>query len=203
MQKKTRLIYLGILIVGMISVIIFIHNYLTHPKPIVKFSDVTPYSISDAELVEFKQVELLMAKDSTRYCEADFNGDGVLDRAYAKGLYTTILFSIGTDKEKETSRMQYGTSGFTCIACADMNQDGKIDLILGDPDDNRIDILYNDGKGNFAFSFTFRKRSDGIGMGPQGMIFIIKEINQDNLPDIIYKSNSGSYYSLINQGKGR
>ncbi|MCX7919383.1 MAG: VCBS repeat-containing protein [bacterium] len=204
MQKKTINLLLWVIPVCMIGMIVVglvgIFYYLTHPKPIMNFHKPTPYTMSEDEIAEFKKVETLMASDSTRYCEADFNGDGILDRAYANGLDTEIIFSIGTDKEKKARRMQLGTSGFTCIACADMNQDGKIDLILGDPGDNRIDILYNDGKGNFAFSFTLRKRSDRIGLGHQGTIFIVKDINQDNLPDIIYKSYSDDYYACINRG---
>jgi hypothetical protein len=202
MLKKTKLVYLGILIVLIITGGILIHHYLTHLKPITKFSQATPYTLSEAELTEFNRVEYRMSIDSTRYCDADFNGDSVLDRAYATISDTSVIFNIGTDKEKVNTRTQYGSSGFTCIAGSDINRDGKIDLVLGDPCDGRIDVLYNNGKGDFAFNAPFG-RSDGIWIDPRGTVFIIKDINKDNLPDIIYKSDSNNYYALINQGNGR
>jgi hypothetical protein len=205
MQKKKKVLLFGIVLVLMIGVTILglvgIFYYLTHPKPIGRFSTATPYSMSKNELIEFKQAEQLMSVDSTRYCEADLNGDGILDRAYAYGMWTEIYFNVGTDKEKVVKRDQIGSSGFTCIGCADINQDGKIDLVLGDPGDQAIDVLYNNGKGNFVLNVPL-KRSGFIILEPNGIYFIVKDINQDNLPDIIYKSVSGNYYVLVNQGKG-
>ncbi len=105
-------------------------------------------------------------------------------------------FYFGTPNVKKVEEEYEGSSGFNCIACADMDRDGKIDLIVGDFGDERIDILYNNGKGKFSFGPNIEVEHVDV----RNSIVMVKDVNHDNWQDIIYKGDDGNYYLTLNQG---
>ncbi len=94
MKPGKKYIYLisGIVLFLALFIILVLHFYY-RPSPI-KFDKPQKYSMSQDELAEYNKLEKLMTNDSTRYCEADFDGNGTLDRAYIDGWKTITLFIL-------------------------------------------------------------------------------------------------------------
>ena len=86
-------------------------------------------------------------------------------------------------------------SSVNAINCTDINNDGKIDLVIGGNEDNffpqfgRLDasfgaVLLNDGKGNFTCLDCTKS-----GLAIRGQIKDIKEINSDNKRYLLFLRN--------------
>ncbi len=87
-------------------------------------------------------------------------------------------------------------SSINAINCTDINNDGKIDLVIGGNEDNffpqfgRLDasfgsVLMNDGKGNFTCMDCTKS-----GLAVRGEIKDIKEINADKKRYLLFLRNN-------------
>jgi len=88
--------------------------------------------------------------DTRAVALADFNGDGLLDLALGNhGQFSTLYINDGTGNPFDGTSYDFGTGAddTTAMAVADVNQDGRIDLVLGNS--GMPGRLYlNDGAGN-------------------------------------------------------
>jgi hypothetical protein len=84
---------------------------------------------------------------------ADFNGDGKLDLAIANqgGSTLTILLGNGdgTFTPSSGSPVAVGRNPYA-LAAADLNSDGKLDLVVGNSTDSTLSILLGNGDGTFT-----------------------------------------------------
>ncbi|MEP6465313.1 MAG: FG-GAP-like repeat-containing protein [Parafilimonas sp.] len=87
-------------------------------------------------------------------------------------------------------------SSIDAISCTDINNDGKVDLVIGGNEDNffpqfgRLDasfgsVLINDGKGNFTCMDCTKS-----GLAVRGEIKDIKEINSNNKQYLLFLRNN-------------
>jgi uncharacterized protein (DUF2141 family) len=84
---------------------------------------------------------------------ADFNGDGKLDLAVANqddGTLTILLGNgDGTFTPATGSPVAVG-SGPYALAAADLNSDGKLDLVVANQNDTTVTVLLGNGDGTFT-----------------------------------------------------
>jgi hypothetical protein len=84
---------------------------------------------------------------------ADFNGDGKLDLAIANqgGSTLTILLGNGdgTFTPSSGSPVAVGRNPYA-LAAADLNSDGKLDLVVANSTDSTLSILLGNGDGTFT-----------------------------------------------------
>jgi hypothetical protein len=133
----------------------------------------------------------------------DVNGDGNLDLAFAN--HDTPYLTVLTGDGKGAFRPAPG-SPFTVqskphphgIVMADFNGDGKPDLATDDWQNNRVTVLFNDGKGGFL--------SPGVSF-PVGKMPYYKlraaDLNKDGRADIVTTNfEGGNVTILLADGKG-
>ena len=80
------------------------------------------------------------------------------------------------------------TNPFSAIASADFNQDGNLDVVVGDASSGSISILRGDGTGKLVFPPT---ANDTLPIPPvNGSIALtIVDANADGFPDILVTEN--------------
>ncbi len=116
---------------------------------------------------------------------ADFNGDGHMDLAtadygfFGAGQSISILFNDGTGNFT-TSPSYLPVMGPSLIASADINGDGKPDVLVGSAGTNSagpwsISVLINDGSGYSMYSFSLSNQ----------VSLLTADVNGDGRADII------------------
>ena len=117
----------------------------------------------------------------------DVNGDGKLDVALASHDSYGVVLLLGDGKGglsvAPTSPivMRLGQHPHTHgLAFADMNRDGKLDLVTVNSTDNDISIALGDGRGSFV-----RAPQSPFAVGPSPYPFGLGDVNNDGWPDIV------------------
>ena len=129
---------------------------------------------------------------------ADFNGDGALDLAIPnEGDNTvTLLLNQGCAQAPAAScsfsAVQPGVfvgSRPQAIATADMNGDGFLDLVTANFGDNSINVLLNDGTGNFSSSFP---HNWPFPVTTNPFKLVLGDFNDDGRTDVLVNGISGN-----------
>ncbi len=130
----------------------------------------------------------------------DFNGDGKLDIALARGLkrcfdacsafpfsFDTIIMLGNGDGTFQTATSV--GSGGSFLLSGDFNGDGKADIAFGSGDVQGFHVLLGKGDGTFSGPFAF-----DTGSGP--VSFTVAELNGDHLPDIVLANMNDDTISI-------
>jgi hypothetical protein len=124
---------------------------------------------------------------------ADFNGDGILDLAFAPSGSTGLTILKGNGDGTFTqlnSEPTLGCSG-SSVAVADLNGDGKLDLVrVGGA--NTIEIFLGNGDGTFQTGFT-----ETVGNAPQSVV--IGDFNADGRLDIAVANSADNTVTILLQ----
>jgi len=135
-------------------------------------------------------------------CAADVNGDGKMDLISAdlgpsNGPYNNTLTVMTND----------GVGGFTfasapivgvgpdSVCAADVNGDGKMDLICANLVDKTVTVLTNDGQGGFVMSSTLRA-------GTEPECVCAADVNGDGKMDLICVNYEYPMLIYTNDGSG-
>ena len=139
-----------------------------------------------------------------RYVVAsDVNGDGKLDLISANygggnGNTLTVLTNNGKGVFGSNATLTVG-SGPYCVVAADVNGDGKLDLIsanYGDGNGNTLTVLTNNGIGVFGSNATLT-----VGLGPRSIV--AADLYGHGKLDLISANiNNGTLTVLTNNGTG-
>jgi hypothetical protein len=133
---------------------------------------------------------------------ADVNGDGKIDLICAN--YTgdsgngtlTVLTNGGGGKFVTSSSPVVGT-GPISVAAADVNGDGKMDLICANYGSGTLTVLTNNGSGKFVLS-----SSPVVGTGPISVT--AADVNGDGKMDLVCANFGGNTLTVLtNNGTGR
>ena len=102
---------------------------------------------------------------------ADLNDDGILDLIVANSDSNNVLVYTGTGNGTLTATALNGGHGYFTgtnpvgITVADVNGDGRLDLIVANKGSNDVSILFNQKVGNSSFTFAQDSRLKA-GVGP-------------------------------------
>ncbi len=144
--------------------------------------------------------------NSNPYCvvAADINNDGRPDLISANntgysnyvGTLTVLTNNgsglFGSNAMLSVSSSRYHFLGPYCVVAADINGDGKLDLINANTDDNTLTVLTNNGNGAFGSNTILN-----VGSGPYCVV--AADINGDGRPDLISANiNDNTLTVLIN-----
>ncbi|HET9019380.1 MAG TPA: VCBS repeat-containing protein, partial [Acetobacteraceae bacterium] len=122
---------------------------------------------------------------------ADFNGDGRPDVALARQIYPTqIWLNEGSNRFTLAGELPSAVT----VQAADVNGDGKTDLLLGGAETSRV--LYGDGHGSFTDS-----GQSLIGVGNFGDA-ALADLNGDGHPDAVLANEQQPSRVYFNDGKG-
>lgn len=125
----------------------------------------------------------------------DFDADGNEDIAAANGDRITIYKNDGTGNFSNTQFDPKG-NGEACIATADCNNDGILDLIVGFDQSNEIGILLGDGSGNFS-----KQQKVKVNGSPAALA--IGDLNGDGNADVVSANAKGDIVMvLLGDGAG-
>jgi hypothetical protein len=114
----------------------------------------------------------------------DLNGDGIPDLVVANGgnLQTpgdTVSVLLGNGDGTFQPQHTFAVGSYPrAVAVADLNGDGKPDLIIANEFDNTVSVLLGNGDGTFQTQHTF-----AVGTGPDAVA--VADLNGDGIPDLV------------------
>src|ERR1017187_5380053 len=128
---------------------------------------------------------------------ADINGDGKVDLIcasaipfYLNGLM--VFTNIGSGFFGYNSNaIPFAITGLSWVSAADVNKDGKVDLICANHYGNTLMVLTNNGNGIFGSNAT-------LNLGSSVACVIAADVNGDGKPDLISANGNGSLTVLTN-----
>jgi len=144
---------------------------------------------------------------------ADVNGDGKPDLLVANSCYPycgpgAVSVLLGNGDGTFQAAVTYDSGGYfaTSVAVADVNGDGKPDLLVANWDSNNVGVLLGNGDGTFQTAVSY---SSG-GLYPYSVA--VADVNGDGRPDIViancvttsycFSGNSGTVGVLLGNGDG-
>jgi len=136
-----------------------------------------------------------MLDQPTALAIAVFNGDGKPDIAVASTRDNMLSILLASGGGQFEDARDYGISGGTSynftteMAFADVNNDGKLDLIV--PGETGTSVLLNRGNGTFAPQKTFSGAGSGVALG---------DFNRDGKLDMVDGANP--IYVWLGNGDG-
>ncbi|SMD33182.1 Por secretion system C-terminal sorting domain-containing protein [Reichenbachiella faecimaris] len=120
----------------------------------------------------------------------DFDGDGRLDVAvgYTNAGYVSVFRNTSGSFLSLGERQDFAITGNSYwIASADIDGDGRVDLLTMDTENDSIYVLSNTSSGVDNIDFAL---AQSLKTGSLGQHFVVGDIDQDNLPDIIAASET-------------
>jgi hypothetical protein len=147
--------------------------------------------------------------DAMSIAVADLNGDGVPDLAVANWCVVgsvcvsgSVGILLGKGDGTFRAPMTYSSSGNNAhtVEVADLNGDGKPDLVVTNINSGTVAVLLGNGNGTFQPAVTY---SSG---GPTPISVAVADINNDGKPDLLVANDSyltnNSVGVLLGNGDG-
>jgi hypothetical protein len=137
---------------------------------------------------------------------ADVNGDGKPDLVVANecsifdgcpGVIGSVGVLLGNGNGTFQPAATYNSGGKSAnsVAVADLNGDGKLDLVVNNLSSGTIGVMLGNGNGTFQSVVTFPNGSAGF--------VVVAEVNGDGKPDLVVSSGSANLVGvLLGNGDG-
>jgi hypothetical protein len=133
----------------------------------------------------------------------DLNGDGIPDVIISDGSGSAagvrVLLNDGHGKlGADLSYPSEANAGLgpVSVIAADINGDGKMDLVTANGRDGSISVLLGNGDGTFAAPVTYPAGTDPVAVA-------VGDLNGDGFPDLVVADSAGnSVQMLLNNGGG-
>ncbi|WP_437681998.1 FG-GAP repeat domain-containing protein [Sorangium sp. So ce131] len=131
---------------------------------------------------------------------ADFNGDGKLDVVTANFVGSSLSVLLGNGDGTLQPAVNYAAVGANTpndVAVADVNGDGKLDLVSANFNSNNLSVWLGNGDGTFQPAIVFPSGGSGVGA------VAVADLNGDGKPDIAAAhQNSANVTVLLGNGDG-
>lgn len=130
---------------------------------------------------------------------SDFNGDGVPD--FVVGQSSTspgmglVVFLAQSDGSLGKGVVYAQNSALSYVAAADLNRDGKADIVASNWATGAVEVFLGNGDGTFQApsSITLPGITNGL---------VVADLNGDGWPDVAVTGRNSVVYILLNDGKG-
>lgn len=132
---------------------------------------------------------------------ADFNGDGKPDLVAANQGTNTVSVLLnataagGTSAPSFATQQQFTDANVTALTAADMNCDGKLDLIMANSGNNTVSVLPNTTPPGAIYPSFAAMQNFGAGRGTDSVA--AADVNGDGKRDIIVANSSDGTVSLL------
>ena len=131
---------------------------------------------------------------------ADVNGDGKLDAVTANWGSNNVSVLLGVGDGTFAAKVDYNLAPEAIDPCslslADVNGDGKRDIMVANWYTNSVSVLMNNGDGTFADEVNY-----SVGTAPRSVTST--DFNGDSKPDMLVANESSNNLSvLLNKGDG-
>ena len=165
---------------------------------VVNFSDETVTIFLGNRDGTFAQVSVQSATgvEPLSITAGDFNGDGILDLAvtnqndgYPNPGTVTILLGKGDGTFKNAPTLTSGSIPYNVVV-ADVNGDGKADLVTGNAGSNSASVFLGNGDGTFAAPLSPPVGTNPVGIG-------VGDFNGDGLPDLAAANNTTTSVTVV------
>lgn len=131
---------------------------------------------------------------------ADLNGDGRPDLVFAHAgtntatvLLNTVLPGANPDFHRDLP-LPVGANP-AAIRIADINADGRPDLLVSNEDDGTVSVLLNQTAPGATTSVFTATQDVPTGSGPRG--FVVADLNLDGRPDLLTADSAGGDVALL------
>jgi Ca2+-binding RTX toxin-like protein len=151
----------------------------------------------------FQAQMIVPGSDDGQICIGDFNGDGKLD-IFGQGAGSTnrILLGNGDGTFHDGSVISTGTVVQERVA-ADLNNDGKLDLVLVNSSLNSINVYMGNGDGTFQPAKTASINVPGTSQNAGNYYLRTADVNSDGIPDLIFADAlTGKIGIMLGNGDG-
>src|ERR1700722_7932922 len=133
----------------------------------------------------------------------DFNLDGLPDVAVATPNHRDVAVLLGKGNGSFQAPVHYGlddpnfVNSSNMLVTADLNGDGKPDLVLDNLSANHVTVLLGQGDGTFPTSKSYAA-------GPEPICVAVADFNGDGHPDLVAADNAldGTVAVLVGNGDG-
>ncbi len=140
---------------------------------------------------------------------ADFNGDGAIDLAtansdgsYGSNDFVSVLLANGDGSFREYRTFAVGDDASSIVA-ADLNGDGRLDIVTANYNSDNVSVLYGTGNGDFeaARNFAAGNQASSVAVGDLNNDAILDLVTHDYTYDkvcVLLGNSSGTYQSVVN-----
>lgn len=149
----------------------------------------------------YPAVNYTVGSDPSQAAVADFNGDGYPDIAvidlYTNSFYVMLNAGDGTFAPAVQYQGQHSYSQFRAVGTADLNADGKLDVVTYNATyclSDCIEVFGGNGDGTFQPGVLFGVRQDRAGSYLGTLAFA--DFNRDGRLDIFTQTSNGPYVML-------
>ena len=137
---------------------------------------------------------------------ADLNNDGAPDAVVVNNTSGTINVLLnkhdGTGAFNPPATYSVGSSP-SWAAIADVNADGKPDIVVSNMTSGTISVLLNNGDGTFQAASSYTVLPAGVTGTPSPASVAIGDVNNDGKPDVVVANTGMNNVSvLLNNGTG-
>ena len=132
---------------------------------------------------------------------ADINGDGQSDLIVANATANTVSVLLNTTAPGATTpsfaaQQTFATgSAPLSVTAADINGDGKPDLIVANNGDNAVTVLLNTTAPGAATPSFAAQQTFATGSGPYSVT--VADVNGDGMPDLLVANNGNNTISVL------
>ncbi|MFT3770417.1 MAG: FG-GAP-like repeat-containing protein [Minicystis sp.] len=142
------------------------------------------------------------APGSVHLCAADFDGDGKIDIATTSVTTSkvSLMFGDGNGGFGAPQLISILNTGGvqSTIGAADLNGDGRPDLVVTSPGSSRLSVLINQGSGTFAAPVAYANAQGGFSAG-----IAFGDIDGDGILDVASNGSAGRFlYFFKGHGDG-
>ena len=136
----------------------------------------------------FQKPMLFPAAGARLVSVGEFDGDGIPDLATIGG-NVGILFGYGDGTFREPKFLAAG-NGPAAIAVADLNLDGRSDIVVANTNSNNLSVILGNGDGTF-------QPTRFVESGSKPTAVAVANINSDSIPDIAVGSDYQANFSVV------